>query len=333
MRDIVFNEFRDRNNELRNLDDQNKEEAFEKIATAVETIVRYDNKARNEGLLCLEGEVYDLDDDDDLKNIVMLVVNGTDAVEVEEISLFKYFSEGLTGADAVCYLVSLLGMLSVQQAENPTILEEKLLACIPQKAAAIYRKRTERPLELTNYIEPETNYDGRKYDASVLEKFYEGGIAVSPEDSCYYLLKITDYALIHLDDRSVQRLLRDVEYAKMEMALIGLSGAARKKIFDNLSLRLAVMFAEDIEFIGPVQMKDLEKAVGNVFSILTKLIEYGEIESPDEESYSFFLKLYKISKDEELEKKRQQTDQELYDILREYAEGKTKIITGSWHEE
>ena len=47
MRDIVFNEFRDRNNELRNLDDQNKEEAFEKIATAVETIVRYDNKARN----------------------------------------------------------------------------------------------------------------------------------------------------------------------------------------------------------------------------------------------------------------------------------------------
>ena len=291
MRDIVFNEFRDRNIELRNLDDQSKEEAFEKIASAVETIVRYDNKARNEGLLALEGEVYDLDDDDDLKNIVMLVLNGTDGVEVEEISLFKYFSEGLTGADAVCYLVSLLGMLSVQQAENPTILEEKLLACIPQKAAAIYRKRTERPVELT------------------------------------------DYALIHLDDRSVQRLLRDVEYAKMEMALIGLSGAARKKVFDNLSLRLAVMCAEDIEFIGPVQMKDLEKAVGNVFSILTKLIEYGEIESPDEESYSFFLKLYKISKDEELEKKRQQTDQELYDILREYAEGKTKIITGSWHEE
>ncbi|MCM1136142.1 MAG: flagellar motor switch protein FliG [Clostridium sp.] len=83
--------------------------------------------------------------------------------------------------------------------------------------------------------------------------------------------------ILLLDDRAIQRVLRDVENSDLGLALKGANEQVQNAIFNNLSKRLAVMIKEDMEFMGPVRMKDVEEAQQKVVSIIRKLEETGEI--------------------------------------------------------
>lgn len=80
-----------------------------------------------------------------------------------------------------------------------------------------------------------------------------------------------------LDDRAIQRVLRDVENSDLEMALKGANEQVQNAIFSNLSKRLAVMIKEDMDFMGPVRMKDVEDAQQKIVNIIRKLEDAGEI--------------------------------------------------------
>ncbi len=64
--------------------------------------------------------------------------------------------------------------------------------------------------------------------------------------------------ILMLDDRSIQRVLRDVENNELAVALKNANEDVRNAIFSNLSTRLADMIREDMEYIGPVRLKDVE---------------------------------------------------------------------------
>ncbi|MGN0161724.1 MAG: flagellar motor switch protein FliG, partial [Lachnospiraceae bacterium] len=66
--------------------------------------------------------------------------------------------------------------------------------------------------------------------------------------------------ILTLDDRAIQRVLRDVDNSDLAMALKGANEEVQNVIFNNLSKRLAVMIKEDMDFMGPVRMKDVEEA-------------------------------------------------------------------------
>ena len=80
-----------------------------------------------------------------------------------------------------------------------------------------------------------------------------------------------------LDDRSIQRVLRDVDNSDLSIALKGANEEVQNTIFKNLSKRLASMIKEDMEFMGPVRMKDVEEAQQKVVNIIRKLEDAGEI--------------------------------------------------------
>ena len=83
--------------------------------------------------------------------------------------------------------------------------------------------------------------------------------------------------ILLLDDRAIQRVLRDVENSDLGLALKSANDQVQSAIFNNLSKRLAVMIKEDMEFMGPVKMKDVEEAQQKIVSIIRKLEEAGEI--------------------------------------------------------
>jgi flagellar motor switch protein FliG len=83
--------------------------------------------------------------------------------------------------------------------------------------------------------------------------------------------------IMSLDDRSIQRVLRDVDNADLALALKGANEEVRTTIFNNLSKRLAVMIKEDMEFMGPVRMKDVEEAQQKIVNIIRRLEESSEI--------------------------------------------------------
>ena len=83
--------------------------------------------------------------------------------------------------------------------------------------------------------------------------------------------------ILLLDDRAIQRVLRDVDNNDLGLALKGANEQVQTVIFNNMSKRLAVMIKEDMEFMGPVRMKDVEEAQQKIVNIIRKLEDSGEI--------------------------------------------------------
>lgn len=83
--------------------------------------------------------------------------------------------------------------------------------------------------------------------------------------------------ILLLDDRAIQRVLRDVDNNDLAIALKGANEQVQTTIFNNMSKRLAVMIKEDMEFMGPVRMKDVEEAQQKIVNIIRKLEDSGEI--------------------------------------------------------
>ena len=83
--------------------------------------------------------------------------------------------------------------------------------------------------------------------------------------------------ILLLDDKAIQRVLRDVDNNDLAVALKGANEQVQNAIFNNLSKRLVVMIKEDMEFMGPVRMKDVEEAQQKIVNIIRKLEDSGEI--------------------------------------------------------
>lgn len=83
--------------------------------------------------------------------------------------------------------------------------------------------------------------------------------------------------IITLDDVSIQRVLREVDTKELSLALKGCSEEVSETIFRNQSKRAAAALKEDIEFLGPVRLMDVEKAQQRIVNIIRRLDEAGEI--------------------------------------------------------
>ena len=83
--------------------------------------------------------------------------------------------------------------------------------------------------------------------------------------------------IVTLDDRSVQRILRDVENQDLVLALKGASQEVANKIFNNMSKRASDMLREDIQFMGPVRLRDVEESQQRIVNVIRRLEDSGEI--------------------------------------------------------
>lgn len=83
--------------------------------------------------------------------------------------------------------------------------------------------------------------------------------------------------ILLLDDRAIQRVLRDVDNKDLGVALKVANDEVKNVVFKNLSKRLAAMIQEDMEFMGPVRMKDVEEAQQKIVGVIRKLEDSGEI--------------------------------------------------------
>ncbi|MDF2510871.1 MAG: fliG [Herbinix sp.] len=83
--------------------------------------------------------------------------------------------------------------------------------------------------------------------------------------------------ILSLDDKSIQRVLREVDNNELAVALKGSNEEVQNVIFNNLSKRLAVMIREDMDYMGPVRLKDVEEAQQKIVNIIRKLEDSSEI--------------------------------------------------------
>ena len=83
--------------------------------------------------------------------------------------------------------------------------------------------------------------------------------------------------IVMLDDRAIQKVMREVDSQELAKALKSVDAEVQDKIFKNMSMRAAGMLKEDMEYMGPVRLKDVEEAQERIVAIIRRLEETGEI--------------------------------------------------------
>jgi flagellar motor switch protein FliG len=83
--------------------------------------------------------------------------------------------------------------------------------------------------------------------------------------------------IVMLDDRAIQKVMREVDSQELAKALKSVDTEVQDKIFRNMSKRAAGMLKEDMEYMGPIRLKDVEEAQQKIVSIIRHLEDTGEI--------------------------------------------------------
>src|SRR5699024_4088672 len=83
--------------------------------------------------------------------------------------------------------------------------------------------------------------------------------------------------IVILDNRAIQRVIREVENEDLRLALRVASDEVKEVIFKNMSERMAETFKEEMEYMGPVRLRDVEEAQPIIVSSIRRLEDIGEI--------------------------------------------------------
>lgn len=85
-------------------------------------------------------------------------------------------------------------------------------------------------------------------------------------------------SIIDIDDRHIQRIVREVDRKDLALSLKVADDDLKEKIFKGMSERAVDLLKEELDFMGKVKLKDVEAAQAKVIDVIKKLEEEGEIE-------------------------------------------------------
>ena len=83
--------------------------------------------------------------------------------------------------------------------------------------------------------------------------------------------------LVNVEDRSMQRILKEVDTSELALALKTASEEVQEKVYKNISKRAVELIKEEIEYMGPVRVKDVEDAQQRIVNVVRRLEEEGEV--------------------------------------------------------
>jgi flagellar motor switch protein FliG len=83
--------------------------------------------------------------------------------------------------------------------------------------------------------------------------------------------------IVNLDDRSIQRVLKEVDNKDLALALKHVSADVKKRVMSNLSQRASQTIQEEIDYMGPVRLKDVEMAQQKIVDTIRALEEAGQV--------------------------------------------------------
>lgn len=83
--------------------------------------------------------------------------------------------------------------------------------------------------------------------------------------------------IVTLDSRAIQRVIREVENDDLLLALKASSEEVKEIIYSNMSQRMVENYKDELEYMGPVRLRDVEEAQMRIVAVIRRLEEAGEI--------------------------------------------------------
>lgn len=118
------------------------------------------------------------------------------------------------------------------------------------------------------------NRVGRKTESEIMDKLSEEDPELA-EEIKKRMFVFED--IVKISDRDLQQVLRQVESAQLATALKNMKDDVQQKVFNNMSKRAAEMLKEDMEYAGPVRLREIEEAQQHIVNTIRGMIESGEI--------------------------------------------------------
>ena len=222
----------------------------------VETMIDCANTARKYGVLALE-EFVQKHDNEFLKVVMMLIVDGTDPELVKNIGTTLILADNHMGKGLLERLIILEGCLSVQAGENPRIIATHLYCMLGES--------------YLRYGRVGVNGDIAAIPIEELYKRLESALNGKS------LNEVLDHTLRTMSNCDLQQILREVYIKDLSIALKGFSKETATHIFNNVSQRLAELILSNLEGMGPLQDSDVLKYQEKIENIITRLQNAGEI--------------------------------------------------------
>jgi len=164
--------------------------------------------------------------------------------------------------------------IAVMERASPDVLSE-VEAVIRKKLSAVLQPTR----ELRNVGGVETLVSILKHTSRLTEKtIVEALEDEAPEIAEQVKKRMFVFENIaQLDDRSIQRILREVEVRDLALALKATPENVKEAILRNMSQRAAAMLREDMEAMGPVRLRQVEEAQARIVEVIRRLDEAEEI--------------------------------------------------------
>ena len=83
--------------------------------------------------------------------------------------------------------------------------------------------------------------------------------------------------LVYVEDTGIQKSLREIDTKDLALAMKSANEEVREKVFKNMSERAREMIKEEIDFMGPVRLRQVEEAQQKIVSIVRRLEDSGEL--------------------------------------------------------
>ncbi|MDA8345036.1 MAG: flagellar motor switch protein FliG [Thermaerobacter sp.] len=162
--------------------------------------------------------------------------------------------------------------IATMERTNPTIVAE-VEAMLEGKMVSLFGGDLSQPGGVDVMVQVLSQVD-RSTERTILQSLEDKNPELADEIRRRMFL-FEDFALI--DDRFIQRIIREVDQQDLVLALKGASDSISQKFYTNMSSRMAEVVREDLKFLGAVRLRDVESAQQRIVSIARRLEEEGEI--------------------------------------------------------
>lgn len=272
MKSIVFIEIRNKIREIENINvtcGHQHAEGTNLIINAIHMMLNCNKIVKEEGLLALEN-ICCMNYFDDvpcssyLKEMIQMICEGRSVSDIEYISLMKYFVRDLKDYDGFIYLVYLNSALLLCEGTATLIFEQKIESMIPVSIMEAYQ------LQKQEWITKEQDEEIQKGLIKIKE-ICDNASLLSNED-----IQLVNTDITNMSDKEIQAILRNTETYMVTVAMKGWDKTVVKRIFDNMSKRLSIMVAEDMEKMDDVTFYDIVNANKIIAETIVSL-KKGEI--------------------------------------------------------
>jgi Mg/Co/Ni transporter MgtE len=232
----------------------------------VQIAMKLAQKAKRNGIEALEDETEDIEEAEKVfKEGLRLIVDKTDPALVDEI-LTNTITHEKNKYIRLYKTIQKRSVLGIQSGESYHILYKVLcsLAGLTPKE----EQQIGMLLLADNGDQPETAILEQTND--IIEDDPELAEAIKNHTFIF------EY-IARLNDRAIQKILRETDSVDLAKALKAASEEARGRIFKNISKRATVMLKEDMDYMGPVRRSDAEEAQQKIISTIMQLAAVGEI--------------------------------------------------------